>query len=165
MTRPSRARVLAAAPQHHLEAGGPPDSLHGSTGRPTAPTGRDSEGSAERHPDESFGALLARAGALFAELGGVLGDVAQAVQNQLAETPKSRLMEGPESPMNACPETPSPGPLLTVSDVAARLQVDARTVRRWRCEGRLPGAIEIAGVVRWRPEVVETWLAEREAGS
>lgn len=53
---------------------------------------------------------------------------------------------------------------LTVADVAALLAVDAKTVRRWRDEGRTPPAVSVGGVVRWRPEVVEEWLAGLEAG-
>ena len=52
--------------------------------------------------------------------------------------------------------------LLGVGDLAARFQVAEKTIRRWRSEGLLPDAIEIAGVIRWRPEVVDRWIEERE---
>ena len=58
----------------------------------------------------------------------------------------------------------SPCVLGGVCDLAELLCVDDRTVRRWRSEGKLPPAIELGGsVVRWRAEVVERWLREREA--
>jgi predicted site-specific integrase-resolvase len=49
-----------------------------------------------------------------------------------------------------------------VNDVASQLSVGPRTVRRWRAEGRLPPAVEVAGIVRWRPEAIERWLAEQQ---
>ncbi len=52
-------------------------------------------------------------------------------------------------------------PYLRVRDLAELLRVNERTVRRWRSEGVLPPAVEIAGVVRWRREAVEAWLAGR----
>ncbi len=48
--------------------------------------------------------------------------------------------------------------LLSIADVARRCQVSEKTVRRWRKENRLPDAIEIGGVVRWDPRVVDAWL-------
>jgi len=48
--------------------------------------------------------------------------------------------------------------LLRVRDLAELLQVDERTVRRWRDERRLPEPVAIAGITRWRAEDVEAWL-------
>jgi len=54
------------------------------------------------------------------------------------------------------------GGLLTEKQVALRLGVSPRTVRRLeRAECRFPAAIRVGGVRRWRPEVVETWLESR----
>ena len=53
--------------------------------------------------------------------------------------------------------------LLTVSDMAKLLRVAPKTIRRWRIEGRLPVSIEIGGVIRWEPAVVERWLKEQSA--
>ena len=64
------------------------------------------------------------------------------------------------------PDAPYPrdfGRLLSVRDVADLLAVDERTIRRWRREGRLPNAVEVCGVIRWRPEVVDQWILDREA--
>ena len=70
-------------------------------------------------------------------------------------------------PVPAAPfERPDPREferLLSVQDLADRLAVDARTVRRWRRDRVLPEALEIAGVIRWRREVVDQWILDREA--
>jgi excisionase family DNA binding protein len=47
-----------------------------------------------------------------------------------------------------------PRRLLTVDDIAEILRVDARTVRRWIADGRLPRAHLGGRVVRVRPEAV-----------
>ena len=52
--------------------------------------------------------------------------------------------------------------LLSARDVAARLGVDPKTVRRWREAKKLPPAIDVAGVLRWRSDVIESWLRELE---
>ena len=46
--------------------------------------------------------------------------------------------------------------------VAERLQVDPKTVRRWRQEERLPTPVTFGGVIRWRPEAIDAWLEEQE---
>jgi len=48
--------------------------------------------------------------------------------------------------------------LLRVRDLAELLQVDERTIRRWRDERRLPEPVVIAGVLRWRAEDIDAWL-------
>jgi excisionase family DNA binding protein len=50
-------------------------------------------------------------------------------------------------------------PLLTVRDVAQRLALAERTVRRLRSRGEIPQGLELGGVIRWRSEEIETWLA------
>ena len=61
------------------------------------------------------------------------------------------------------PETTLPArQFVTVRDVAERLQVDTKTVRRWREEGKLPRALSVGGVVRWRPEAIDEWIAAQE---
>ena len=69
-------------------------------------------------------------------------------------------------PVPAAPfERPDPREferLLSVQDLADRLAVDARTVRRWRRDRVLPEALEIAGVIRWRPETIDAWLVQQE---
>lgn len=73
---------------------------------------------------------------------GVMGDVTQL---------------SPDNPALA-----ASAPVLTVADVARRLQVAQRTVRRWRQSGELPAAIEVSGIIRWRAEVIEDWVLARE---
>lgn len=55
-----------------------------------------------------------------------------------------------------------PSQLLSVSAVADRLSVDAKTIRRWRSEKRLPPAVGIGGVIRWRSEAIEEWILSME---
>ncbi len=52
-----------------------------------------------------------------------------------------------------------PKKLLSVRDLAQRLGLSERTVRRLRQRGELPRGIEIASVIRWRPEEIDAWLA------
>lgn len=50
-------------------------------------------------------------------------------------------------------------PLLTIKELAARLQVGVSTLYRWRSDGKpLPPAIRLGGAVRWRPEDVDAWI-------
>ena len=55
----------------------------------------------------------------------------------------------------------SQGSMLTVRDLAKRLQVNKKTVRRWEASGRLPRAFAIGGVIRWRSEDIDGWLEDR----
>ena len=55
-------------------------------------------------------------------------------------------------------DSPIPAPLLTAKDLSTLMQVDAKTIRRWRSEGLLPPAFEIGGVVRWSVKVIEAWI-------
>jgi len=106
---------------------------------------REEWGGASASPRPSEGPLghLAR---LLREMAGVLDFVAQ---NQLAGAREQSDMSG------AMPS------LLSTTDVATILRVDPKTVRRWREEGHLPSAIQVGGVVRWKPEDIETWLEDR----
>lgn len=53
--------------------------------------------------------------------------------------------------------------LLTTEQVAERLAVDPRTVRRWALDKVLP-AIDLGSVYRFEPEAIEAWLEERRSG-
>ena len=67
-------------------------------------------------------------------------------------------MDGSAPPSkNGLPAVPR---TLSIEDLAGVLQVDPKTIRRWRSESRLPDAIEIGGVVRWDPRVLDAWLQE-----
>ena len=100
------------------------------------------------------GAHGGRQAALFARLAEVHAEAAQIYRElaeiQLAAPPERALMD-PVEPVR----------LLTARDVAERLRVDAKTVRRWRESGRLPPAIEIGGVVRWRTQDIDAWIEEQ----
>lgn len=52
--------------------------------------------------------------------------------------------------------------LLTPQDVARRLRVSVRTVRRLRDRGKLPGAVMIGRQLRWRAASFGTWLRRNE---
>lgn len=56
--------------------------------------------------------------------------------------------------------SPFPAKMLTAQDLSKLLQVDAKTVRRWRNDGHLPPALEIGGVIRWSVKTVEDWIQE-----
>lgn len=98
-------------------------------------------------------ATLERVATLHTELATAYRELAVEIGDiQLADRAEPSLM---------C-DVPTPGPeLMTVEDLGAKLRVSAKTVRRWRNEGRLPGALEIAGVLRWRRVDFEKWLEER----
>ena len=87
---------------------------------------------------------LRRAGELLCEVGQILQDI------QLDAVPERALMEPVKS-----------APFLTAADIAKRLQVDAKTVRRWREAGQLPPALEVGGIIRWRAEDIDAWLQEQ----
>lgn len=54
--------------------------------------------------------------------------------------------------------------LMTIAEVAERLNVPIKTLYNWRHLGRGPRSIRVAGrSVRYRPEDVEAWLASRPA--
>jgi excisionase family DNA binding protein len=49
--------------------------------------------------------------------------------------------------------------LLTVQDVAEMLRCSTRTVYRLCDSGQMPKALRLNGLVRWRRDVVEQWIA------
>ncbi|HKX46268.1 MAG TPA: helix-turn-helix domain-containing protein [Planctomycetota bacterium] len=111
--------------------------------------------------------------ARLAELYGALAEeharLAREGQVQLAAGPERALMSlvpaTATEPVPAAPfERPDPREferLLSVRDLAQRLGVDPKTVRRWRRYRVLPEALVVGGVVRWRPAVIDAWLASR----
>ena len=54
------------------------------------------------------------------------------------------------------------GNLLTIRDVARRLNLSVSTVRRLVREGKFPPPLRIGNSHRWRPEVVEEFLKSQE---
>jgi hypothetical protein len=51
-------------------------------------------------------------------------------------------------------------PLWSTDDVAECLALSARTVRRWRVDGRGPGWFRVGQMVRYDPAEVYRWLHE-----
>jgi excisionase family DNA binding protein len=55
---------------------------------------------------------------------------------------------------------PNSVPLMTVNEVAKRLNCSARTVYRLCDAGRMPLPLRIGTLVRWHEPVIEAWIAE-----
>jgi excisionase family DNA binding protein len=55
--------------------------------------------------------------------------------------------------------------LLTAREVAEQLAVSTGALLRWTRAGRIPAVKLPSGAVRYRPEAIEAWLAEREMGA
>lgn len=49
--------------------------------------------------------------------------------------------------------------LLSVKDVCEMLGCSRRTVYRLKDAGQMPMPLKINGMVRWRPDEVENWIA------
>ena len=55
--------------------------------------------------------------------------------------------------------------LLTIKDLADRLNISAPSIYRYRSEGQhhlLPPAVMVGTRPRWRAQTVEAWLEEQE---
>ena len=91
---------------------------------------------------------LARLATLLGEAAGILHELSEV---QLAVHAERALMCDVEKPV-------TPARLLSVRDVAERLNLSEKTVRRLRRRGVLPAGIEIAGVLRWRPDEIDAWI-------
>jgi excisionase family DNA binding protein len=57
------------------------------------------------------------------------------------------------------------GPLLTARVVAELLDVSPESVLRWTRRGDLPAIRLPGGAIRYRPDAIEAWLADRAVGS
>jgi predicted DNA-binding transcriptional regulator AlpA len=105
--------------------------------RAPAATGRD------------VGAVLERIAVLEEQLAQAHRELSGILQNRLAVVGERALM------------CPVPSTLLTVEDLAQRLGVTARTIRRWRLAGKIPRGIELGdSVIRWPADVIDRFLAE-----
>ncbi|MBL8054290.1 MAG: helix-turn-helix domain-containing protein [Nitrospira sp.] len=49
--------------------------------------------------------------------------------------------------------------LLTIKDIAARLQVKDKTLYAWAAQGRIP-TLKINGVLRFEPAAIDRWLRD-----
>ncbi len=161
MTGTSRAQLPRVASSGPAPAHGPtpaPERTQGHTRgdrRSRPDRGADQcPGGADSDPDERVRGHFARLAAAHSELAHVYADLAEDRDIQLAGSPAPRLMVDVDAAIE-----PS-APLLAVAGLARLLDVTEKTVRRWRDEGRLPDAVEVGGVVRWRPEDIDRWLAE-----
>jgi predicted DNA-binding transcriptional regulator AlpA len=97
-----------------------------------------------------------------ARLADALVELAEMVR---AIAQESLAVRAQEALMCSVSEPAAPARLLTAEDLAARLQVDARTIRRWRKAGKIPRGIEFGNsVVRWREDEIERWLESGGAG-
>ncbi len=161
MTGPSRAHLPRVASSRPAPAHGPTpaqEPTQGHTGgdrgiRPYRAADHCPSG-VDHDPDERVRGHFARLAAAHAELARAYADLAADPDIQLAGSPRSRLMVDVDA------ATEPSAPLLAVAGLARLLDVTEKTVRRWRDEGRLPEAIVVGGVVRWRADDIDRWLAE-----
>lgn len=92
---------------------------------------------------------LARLSDLFTEAAGILRDLTEVPVDVPRETRLS---------------VDVPKRLLSARDIAAKIGVNERTIRRWRRQGKMPAGVEFAGaIVRWRHEEIDAWIAGDEA--
>ena len=108
----------------------------------------------------SCAAAYRRVGELLNELADAFEDLAHEAEIQLDEQGGLERVSGS---VEATLETQRKAPLLAATDIAKRLSVDPKTVRRWRTQGELPPAIEIGGVVRWHDDDIEDWMRTRRS--
>lgn len=158
MSSPSSATVRAL--DLSSEAG--PGVRHGATQAPGRPSVHSLAQAFHRLADLATDAATILEG--MATVAENLGDSAGNGDIQLDGVRGPSLIDT----MNSNAEPPSPGTdldLLSVADVARILGVGVRTIRRWRGEGKLPPALEFGGLLRWRRDAVEEWIAERGAGA
>ena len=140
----------------------PTAPIHGATQAACGAAGKSlRSGSRDEARFAAIGSSLSRLADLHTELASVYRQLAQEGEIQLAACPHPRLMAGVDGATESCAATSAPGRLLTVRDLAERLQVDEKTIRRWREARQLPPVIEIGGIVRWRAQDIDGWLEEQ----
>jgi len=54
--------------------------------------------------------------------------------------------------------------LLTENDVSRRLNVSVASLRRWRLQRRGPAFLKVGFLVRYRPEDLDSWIANLPVG-
>lgn len=50
--------------------------------------------------------------------------------------------------------------LLTMEQIAKRLNISKRSVQRLRHDHKLPPPISLGSLLRWNVEVIETWISQ-----
>ena len=130
---------------------------------PTCPpkaTKAGSEGAVPTGADtgaDSAAVLLSRIARITRALAEAVEDLAKLGQIQLAGSGGTSVMDGDVQPNSDANTDSAPG-LLTANDLARLFQVDRKTIRRWKDEGRLPEPVQIGGVVRWHAGELDAWL-------
>ena len=72
------------------------------------------------------------------------------------------MRNDPFQEANASPIEQSQGPqLLTAAKLAGLLAISVRTLRRLQASGQLPHPIRLGGSIRWRADVVQSWIEGR----
>jgi predicted DNA-binding transcriptional regulator AlpA len=54
--------------------------------------------------------------------------------------------------------------LITEQEVSKRLNISVASLRRWRLLNRGPQFVKIGGLVRYRPEDLDLWVAAQPTG-
>lgn len=106
---------------------------------------------------DSATVLMSRIATLHRTLAKAIEDLAKLGQIQLAGSGGTSVMDGAVQPNSDSTADSAPG-LLSANDLVRLFQVDRKTIRRWRDEGRLPEPVQIGGVVRWHAGVLDAWL-------
>jgi len=146
------------------------------TADPATDPGREPLGGRVRPEDGEFGLdpdfgldagertarRLRRLAALFQQAAQVVQALAKDRENPLAGSRSAGLMSSDgTNAMNANPAGQA-NALLSANEVARYLGICAKTVQRWRAHGKLPPAISLCGMLRWRRSDVEAWLRDLE---
>ena len=101
--------------------------------------------------------LLSRIARITGTLAEAVEDLAKLGQIRLAGNGGKSVMDGDVPPDSDATTDSAPG-LLSAADLARLFQVQEKTIRRWRDEGRLPEPVQIGGVVRWHAGELDAWL-------
>jgi len=70
-------------------------------------------------------------------------------------------MSHSESTSDLSPANKAGSSLLTVDDVAARLQVHKNTIYEYVKSGVMPSPMRLSGQLRWSPHAIEEWIEAR----
>ena len=84
--------------------------------------------------------------------------------SRLARRLESGLADLPDSEPSATVKPTAPfAELLGARELAALLAINARTLRRWKQEGRIPKPLRGKGPPRWRRSAIDQWLEDQAA--